>query len=89
MTNLKAPASCDDLVAYVDGELPPGRAGDYREHLKGCDRCRERVVEELQLSAQLASLPGLPSRPGPLLWVIAVYLLLAAVVAFALLEALW
>ena len=36
----------DDLLLYLDGELPPSRQDEIRRHLEGCWKCR-REAEEL------------------------------------------
>src|SRR5215470_4406342 len=56
---------CHDLVSFADGELEPERAAAFREHLRTCEACQVGLVEAMQLSAQLSTLP--PSR-WRLLW---------------------
>jgi hypothetical protein len=41
------PRDCDraqDFVTYLYGEATPDEAGDFRQHLKGCDICREELA---------------------------------------------
>lgn len=41
----------DQLDLYLDGELPPGRLEELREHLAVCFPCADRVTFEQQLQA--------------------------------------
>jgi len=34
----------DDVIDYVEGELPPERRAELEEHLAGCPSCREAVL---------------------------------------------
>jgi anti-sigma factor RsiW len=34
---------CDDLDAFVDGELPAERAAEFRDHLASCSRCQDAL----------------------------------------------
>lgn len=52
--------TCDDLVAFVDGELEE-RADEFREHMRCCASCRKSLVECVQLAARLSELPLPPS----------------------------
>jgi putative zinc finger protein len=52
-----ATSPCDDLIAFVDGELDPERAAAFREHLRTCEVCQIGLVEAVQLSARLSELP--------------------------------
>lgn len=54
---LTPPRPCDDVVAFVDGELPRRRARRFRRHLRSCEACGAQVVAELQLGARLSTLP--------------------------------
>src|ERR1044071_8596605 len=49
---------CDNLISYVDGELDAPEADAFREHLKTCEDCPARLVEAVQLTAQLSTLRG-------------------------------
>ena len=40
---------CGDLVAFVDGELEPGRADAFRLHLGGCAICQLEIEGHAQL----------------------------------------
>lgn len=53
--------TCDDLVAFADGELGE-RADAFRDHLRSCEACRVGLVDCLQLTAQLSCLPPRPAR---------------------------
>src|SRR5215470_19312418 len=55
---------CHDLVSFADGELEPERAAAFREHLRTCEACQVGLVEAMQLSAQLSTLPPRPA-PAP------------------------
>jgi hypothetical protein len=48
---------CDDLIAFVDGELDSERAGVFRIHLRTCEACQSALIEAVQLSARLSELP--------------------------------
>lgn len=47
----------DDLSAYVDGELDPGRRSAVDSHLAACDRCRARTAELRATTRLIAALP--------------------------------
>jgi hypothetical protein len=47
---------CEEAVKFVDGELPPHVAKEFRAHLKRCLDCQREVAEGLRLSAQLSTL---------------------------------
>jgi anti-sigma factor RsiW len=53
------------LEALVDGDLPPGRAGDVREHLVACAACRAHHAESSSLPHRLAAIGG-PQPPAAL-----------------------
>src|SRR5262245_40404712 len=54
----------DDLVAFLDAELPASRALEVERHLASCAACQgERRGLERAWSA-LDQLEGLPARPG-------------------------
>lgn len=57
-------AACLDRVPFVDGELEPAEADEFRAHLAECDECREHVVEDVQLTAQLGTLDDEPIDPA-------------------------
>lgn len=42
-------ALCGKLRAFLDGELNPVEAENFRDHVSGCDRCATELEEELQL----------------------------------------
>ncbi len=51
---------CDNVTAYIDGELSRNDGWTFRAHLVVCVPCRHAVIEGLQLDAQLSTL-----RPAP------------------------
>lgn len=54
----------EDLVAFLDGELPPADAGRAAAHVAACAAC-SREAAQLRRSAELLRLlPGLPPSPG-------------------------
>jgi len=60
---------CHDLVSFADGELEPERAAAFREHLRTCESCQAGLVEAMQLSAQLSTLPPrVAPAPEPAAW---------------------
>jgi hypothetical protein len=48
--------SCNDLIAFADGELDNERAAAFRVHLADCATCQSELVETEQLSARLSTL---------------------------------
>lgn len=44
-----ASGACEDVEAFVDGELLPGAAEVFRVHLPGCAVCRREVAALLRL----------------------------------------
>lgn len=46
---------CDNLGLFHDNEMEPAQADAFREHLKRCDRCRERLVGMAQEHATLST----------------------------------
>ncbi len=55
----------DELTAWVDGELPPSRAEQVREHLAGCASCRATEALLRRTVARLATLPEPVFEPSP------------------------
>jgi len=47
---------CEELVPFIDGELPRHVEREFRDHLKRCPVCQHRMPAELQLGAQLTTL---------------------------------
>lgn len=43
--NAVHPVAPEELMAYLDGELPAAQARDIEAHLAGCDACRQLVSE--------------------------------------------
>jgi hypothetical protein len=43
----------EEVMAYLDGELAPARAGDVSQHVASCDECRGLVEEFRTLSTRL------------------------------------
>lgn len=65
MTNI----SCEDAVAFLDGELDEPRADAFRFHLPDCEGCQGRLERAFHLQAMLATAyadvppaAGLPAR---------------------------
>jgi len=50
----------DEFARYLDGELSENRAAAIREHLAGCASCRDALVLERQLMADLAAPVAVP-----------------------------
>jgi anti-sigma factor RsiW len=46
---------CADLLALVDGELDAERAQAFRDHLPDCEPCKVKLLEVMQLVAQLSA----------------------------------
>jgi cellulose synthase operon protein C len=42
---------CDDIGAFADGELPPGEAEAFREHLGTCAACQAELRDLMMLAA--------------------------------------
>jgi tetratricopeptide (TPR) repeat protein len=94
----QGPVQCEQLGAFVDGELDPGAAAAFRAHLVQCTRCQEEMHGLLQLEAlaqdspppetkQLLSRAPLvaPRRPAKWRWAMpSVGLALAAAVVAVL-----
>jgi anti-sigma factor RsiW len=45
----------DEVMAYLDGELPPARAESVRAHLESCEACRSLADDLRQVSDRLQS----------------------------------
>ena len=69
--NALHPVAPEDVMAYLDGEMPVAQARDIEAHLTGCDVCRGLVSElrdgslhlrEWQIEQPPASLVAPPSR---------------------------
>ncbi|MFP2895525.1 anti-sigma factor family protein, partial [Corallococcus sp. 4LFB] len=43
-------ASCEQLAAFVDGELPPEDAEAFQRHLAGCAECQAGLEDQVQAS---------------------------------------
>jgi anti-sigma factor RsiW len=54
----------EDLVAWRDGALPPGRSAELAAHVGTCPACAADAAKLERAVAALASLPELPA-PGP------------------------
>ena len=71
MTAAEHPLDSEDLMSYLDGELPSEQAAVVRAHLTACDAC-QRVIGELRgVSRDLArwqveDAPATLSAPWPL-----------------------
>jgi hypothetical protein len=68
--NVVHPAAPEDVMAYLDGELPAARARDIEAHLAGCDACRQLVSELREGSTRMREWhveeppPSLVPRPS-------------------------
>jgi hypothetical protein len=51
----------DEVMAYLDGELPPARAAVVRAHVETCARCRALAADLRDVSARLAEWPIEPT----------------------------
>ena len=69
--NAVHPVAPEDVMAYLDGELPAAQARDIEAHLAGCDACRELLsdlregstrMREWQVEEPPQSLVSPPSR---------------------------
>jgi hypothetical protein len=69
--NAVHPLAPEDLMAYLDGEVPAAQGRDIEAHLTGCDACRELASElregsahmrEWQVGEPPSSLVAPPSR---------------------------
>src|SRR5690349_6366756 len=62
---------CDNLICFVDGELDADDAEAFRAHLRTCAACPDNLIEAVQLSAHLSTLPPptpstrVPAPPPP------------------------
>ena len=59
-----APATCDELHPFFDGELPADRADAFRAHLGSCEACQRELEDVIQLQ-DLASDVAQEERTGP------------------------
>lgn len=53
---------CENLISFVDGQLDADAAEAFREHLRTCVTCPDNLIEAVQLSAHLSTLP--PPTPS-------------------------
>ena len=63
MSESKRHADCENLSAYLDGELAPDLRAKVADHLAGCTECRELhddLVAMLRCCAEDAPAPGVP-----------------------------
>jgi tetratricopeptide (TPR) repeat protein len=54
---------CDNVEAFVDGELSPSQAQDFRVHLADCLRCQSEVETLIQLQFLDQRYAGQPQKP--------------------------
>jgi anti-sigma factor RsiW len=47
---------CDQIVAFVDGELDPESAERFRGHLGDCPECQKTLGFLMQLAARLSEI---------------------------------
>ena len=45
----------EELMAYLDGELPVGRAAIVASHLEGCAECKALTADLRQVSQHMAA----------------------------------
>lgn len=50
---------CEHIVEFVDGELEPHLANEFRSHLPTCKDCNREVLKHVQMTAQISSLKSL------------------------------
>ncbi|SEK31547.1 Putative zinc-finger [Stigmatella aurantiaca] len=43
-------SSCEQLAAFVDGELSPVEAEAFQKHLSGCEECQAGLMDQVQAS---------------------------------------
>src|SRR5262245_52409637 len=55
MSTSNHPVEHEELMAYLDGELEPNRAGDTAEHLEQCPQCRQLAADLRDVSEMLVS----------------------------------
>ena len=58
----QGPVQCEQLGAFVDGELDPAAAAAFRSHLVQCARCQEEMHGLLQLEALAQDSPPLETK---------------------------
>ena len=54
----------DQLSALLDGELAPGEAVAVRQHLAGCEPCRDELEAVAAVRVALRDMPAVPAPPG-------------------------
>jgi anti-sigma factor RsiW len=54
----------DQLSALLDGELAPGDAVAVRQHLAGCEPCRDELDAVAAVRLALRDMPAVPAPPG-------------------------
>lgn len=64
---MTAPVSNEDLMRYLDDELPPGERARVERALEASTELRRDLVIYRTLQQEMAALPGLPRR-GSSLW---------------------
>ncbi|MGH9242336.1 MAG: anti-sigma factor family protein [Vicinamibacterales bacterium] len=52
--NAVHPVAPEDVMAYLDGELPAAQARGIEAHLAGCDACRQLLSELCQGSTRMS-----------------------------------
>ena len=48
-------ASCEQLAAFVDGELSAQEAEAFQQHLAGCADCQAGLEDQMQASLAVSS----------------------------------
>src|SRR5262245_46691512 len=54
MSQQQHPVLPEELMAYIDGELPPDRAAMTAKHIEMCGECRQEVNSAGRLSREMA-----------------------------------
>jgi anti-sigma factor RsiW len=54
----------EQLSALLDGELAPGEGVAVRQHLEGCEACRDELEAVAAIRLALRDMPVVPAPPG-------------------------
>jgi anti-sigma factor RsiW len=54
----------EQLSALLDGELAPGEEAAVRQHLEGCEPCRDELEAVAAIRLALRDMPAVPAPPG-------------------------
>lgn len=77
-------ASCDNLSAFIDGELPAPAMDDFRDHLAACPRCADGLGECWLIESRLLALQRRQRIEARLVGLALAFLLAAGLVAVVL-----